>query len=135
VRYAGLGGARHAISYWAGGLRDNTWTDIQYPSVSMRFKVYPLRYRGRRLAWREVINGPSYIGDLRTHEVTAGDERFTVATLFPDDPASQDRLPPLYEPVFAGIAPLAMRLRGFERIERGRDSFAVVQEWHCERPS
>ena len=100
----------------------------------MRFKVYPLRYRGRRLVWREVINGPAYIGDLRTHEMTAGDERFTVATLFPDDPASEGRLPPLYEPVFTGSAPRAMRLRGYERIESGRETYAVVQEWHLEKP-
>lgn len=102
--------------------------------LSMRFKVYPLRYRGRRLAWRDVINGPSYVGDLRTHEMTAGDERFLVASLFPDDPASDDRLPPLYEPVLTGMAPLAMWLRGFERIDRGRECFATVQEWHCEKP-
>jgi hypothetical protein len=100
----------------------------------MRFKVYPLRYRGRRLAWREVINGPAYIGDLRTHEVTACDERFTVATLFPDEPASEDRLPPLYQPILSGFATLAMRLRGFERVERGREVIAVCQEWHCEKP-
>lgn len=67
----------------------------------MRFNVYPLPYRGRRLAWREVLNGPSYVGDLHTYEVEPPDERFTVATLFPDDPASEMRLPPLYEPVLA----------------------------------
>jgi hypothetical protein len=86
------------------------------------------------LAWREVINGPTYIGDLRTHEVTAGDERFTVATLFPEDPASQDRLPALYQPILSGFATLAMRLRGFERVERGREVIAVCQEWHCDKP-
>jgi hypothetical protein len=100
----------------------------------MRFKVYPLRYRGRRLAWREVLNGPSYVGDLHTHEATGSEERFTVATLRPDDPASEPRLPPLYEPVLTAIAPLAIRLRGIERLERGGETFAVVQEWHCETP-
>src|ERR1044071_542533 len=100
----------------------------------MRFKVYPLRYRGRRLTWREVINGPSYLGDLVTHEVSAGEERFLVASLLPEDPASEVRLAPLYEPVLSGVATLALRLRGFERIERARQAFAVVQEWHCELP-
>src|SRR6267142_1382813 len=69
----------------------------------MRFRVYPLRYRGRRLAWREVINGPTYVADLHTHEVKAGEERCTVATLLPDDPASELRLPLPYEPLLAGI--------------------------------
>ena len=100
----------------------------------MRFKVFPLRYRGRRLAWREVINGPSYVGDLVTHEVAAGDERFVVASLLPEDPASEVRLAPLYQPVLSGVATLAIRIRGFERVERGRETIAVVQEWHCERP-
>ena len=100
----------------------------------MRFKVYPLRYSGRRLARREVIDGPSYVGDLVTHEVTAGEERFLVASLLPADPASDVRLPPLYQPTLSGVATLAIRLRGFERIERGREAFAVVQEWHCEAP-
>ena len=100
---------------------------------SMRFKVYPLRYRGRRLAWREVINGPNYVGDLITHEITAGEERFLVASLLPADPASDARLPPLYQPTLSGVATLALRLRGFERIERGRESFSTLQEWHCEK--
>jgi hypothetical protein len=100
----------------------------------MRFKVYPLRYRGRRLAWREVVNGPCYIGDLQTYEVQAGDERLTVATLRANDPVATTPLPPLYQPVLLGFSPLALRLRGIERIKRGRDTYAVIQEWHCEKP-
>jgi hypothetical protein len=100
----------------------------------MRFKVYPLRYRGRRLAWREVVNGPSYVGDLQTYEMQAGNERLTVATLRPDDPVETSPLSPLYEPVLLGFSPLAFRLRGIERVERGGHTYAVVQEWHCEKP-
>src|ERR1041384_2751437 len=96
-------------------------------SPSMRLKVYPLRFKGRRLAWREGLNGPSYVGDLLTHEMSAGEETFLVASLLPDDPASEVRLPPLYQPVLSGVATLALRLRGYERIERGRESFSTVQ--------
>jgi hypothetical protein len=44
----------------------------------MRFKVYLLRYRGRRLAWRDVVNGPKYVGDVVSAEVTYGEERYQV---------------------------------------------------------
>lgn len=52
--------------------------------------------------------------------------------LEPSDPMSTDRPPRLYQPVLLGFAPLAFRLRGFERVE-GRDGgYGVVQEWHIE---
>ncbi len=33
----------------------------------MRFRVLPLRRKGRRLPWRQVQNGPSYSDELITH--------------------------------------------------------------------
>jgi hypothetical protein len=100
----------------------------------MRFRVYVLRHRGRRLPWRDVINGPRYVGDLVTHHVTVGEERFEVAELRGTDAIAPPPIPPLYEPVLLGFAPLAFRLRGIERVQRGGEIFAVVQEWHCELP-
>jgi hypothetical protein len=100
----------------------------------MRFKVYLLRYRGRRLAWREVINGPNYIGDLVSEQVTIGEERYNMITLRPQDPAMRSPIAPLYEPVLLGFFTLAFRLRGYESVNRGTSSFGVVQEWHCELP-
>ena len=100
----------------------------------MRFKVYLLRRRGRLLLWREVVNGPSFVGDLSTHEVTRGKQRYMVATLRDGDPIAGSKVPELYEPVFTRMATLAFRLRGFERVETGEGSVAVVQEWHCEVP-
>jgi hypothetical protein len=38
------------------------------------------------------------------------------------------------EPVLLSFAPLAFRLRGFERAEGQEGPMAVVQEWHCEAP-
>lgn len=43
-------------------------------------------------------------------------------------------LPPLYEPVLIGIAPLALQLRGFERMKEPEGFYSVIQEWHCEMP-
>ena len=96
----------------------------------MRFRVYLLRRRGRRRAWRDVKNGHS--GSLVTQLEQHNGERYSVLNLEPSDPMSTERPPPLYEPVLLGFAPLAFRLRGFERVE-GRDGgYGVVQEWHVE---
>lgn len=100
----------------------------------MRFRVYVLRYRGRRLPWREVVNGPKHVGDLVSEEVTIGEERYRLLTLRAADPAAPPPIPPLYEPVLVGFFTLAMRLRGFESVRRGTGAFGVVQEWHCELP-
>ena len=97
----------------------------------MRFRVYLLRHHGRRLAWREVCNGRSAVGELVTSIRLVGDTRYLVASLMPvEEPVSGPLLPDLYEPVLTGVAPLALRLRGIERW----DGAAVVQEWHCEPP-
>ncbi len=45
---------------------------------------------------------------------------------------SKQLLSPLYEPVLTGIAPLALVLRGFERMKEPEGYYSVVQEWHCE---
>jgi len=100
----------------------------------MRFKVFLLRHRGRRLTWRDVHNGPNFIGQLVTHEMKSGEGTYRVLTLRADDPMVPTPIPPLFEPALLGFAPLAFRLRGFERVERAGGTFAVVQEWHCELP-
>ena len=100
----------------------------------MRFKVYLLRRLGRRMAWRDVVNGPRHVGEVITHSVDIGSERYVVATLRPLDPAATAPIPDLYEPVLIGFFTLALRLRGFERVESAAGRFAVVQEWHCEWP-
>jgi hypothetical protein len=98
----------------------------------VRFKVYLLRHRGRRRPWRDVKNGTAYSGTLVSHLETHSGEPFSVLQLQPSDPVSTSRPPKLYEPVLLGFAPLAFRLRGFERLE-GRDGgYGVVQEWHVE---
>jgi hypothetical protein len=101
----------------------------------MRFKVLPLRDCGRKLAWREVMNGPSHAGDLITFIREVKGELIVVATLTnTESPATQSLLPELYQPVLVWMTPLSLRLRGFERRENGKGVFSVVQEWHCEMP-
>lgn len=100
----------------------------------MRFKVYLLRRRGRRLSWREAQNGPTYVGRLVTHTEERGGVQYKVTRLQPDDPMSVARPPELYEAVLLGFAPVAFRLRGFERVGEGGSAYTVVQEWHVEAP-
>lgn len=103
--------------------------------MAMRFKVSPLRRRGRRLLWAEVRNGPSYVGELTTHKIRHGQEDYEVVSL-QTVPGSRNAGPvlDLYEPVLLGFAPLAFRLRGYERIDGPAGAIGVVQEWHCEMP-
>jgi hypothetical protein len=98
----------------------------------VKFKVYPMRRKGREIALRDVKNGPSYVGDLRSHILRLGDQNFNVITLFSGNKALAEHvLPDLYEPVLVGFSTLAFQLRGYERIN-GREGFhAVIQEWHC----
>lgn len=100
----------------------------------MRFKVFVLRSAGRRRPQRDVMNGPGHVGDLLTHFIEIGGERYKVAKLRAADPLSPSLVPDLYEPVLLGFSAFAFRLRGFERAERGGTSMGVVQEWHCEEP-
>ena len=94
----------------------------------MRCRVYPLRRRGRRLPWREVINAPSFEGALSTHYLSLPDERYFVAKLTaPGDALCDPLLPELYEPVLTNIGNGRL-LRGFER----EGEAAMVQEWRCE---
>jgi hypothetical protein len=101
-----------------------------YGFPAVRFKVYLLRSRGRRLRWREAQNRRPFFGTLVTHYEEHGGERYGVLQLQPSDPMSADRPPPLYEPQLLGFAPIAFRLRGFERIEAPGGGYSVVQEWH-----
>ncbi len=96
--------------------------------------MYLLRRQGRRLSWREAQNGPTYVGRLVTHTEEQGGERYKVTTLQPDDPMVANQMPALYEAVLLGFAPMAFRLRGFERVGQGDNAYSVVQEWHCEAP-
>jgi hypothetical protein len=82
----------------------------------MRFRVYPLRRRGRRLPRREVSNSPSFEGELSTYYLSLPGGRYFVAKLVsPRDTLCKPLLPELYEPVLTSIGNGLLVLRGFER--------------------
>src|SRR2546422_365895 len=96
----------------------------------MQFRVYPMRKRGRRLPWREIENGPSFIGGLQSYRVKHGEQDFRAISLQSGSPAEGKKLPDLYEPVFEVFAINAFVLRGYGRVETDQGADGVVQEWH-----
>ena len=59
---------------------------------------------------------------------------YKVTRLQPDDPMFANRPPELYEAQLIGFAPVAFRLRGFERVGEGDSAYSVLQKWHVEEP-
>lgn len=86
----------------------------------MRFFVRFLRYRGRILPWREVINQAPKCGDLRIEESLDQElHRYVrIARLF--DTANvlpSTKLPQLVDVRLMAMSPQAFTLTGFERAE------------------
>jgi hypothetical protein len=100
----------------------------------MNFRVYPMRHRGRRLPWREIENGPSYVRALISYTTKHGEGTYSVLELQSGNPAESKSLPNLYEPALVLFAPNALLLRGYERIDTPEGTIGVVQEWQCRDP-
>src|SRR5947209_13909665 len=83
----------------------------------MQVRVYPMRVKGRRLSWREIENGPSYVGALISYTTKHGESTYSVLALQSGNPAESKSLPELYEPALVRFAPNAFVLRGYERLE------------------
>ena len=86
---------------------------------SMLFVVRFLRYRGRILPWREVVNRPALAGDLRVEECYDEDLRrhLRIARLLdPATPGNTGMPPSLYDVQLIGMSPSAFSLAGLERL-------------------
>jgi len=88
----------------------------------------------RRLPWREIENGPSFVGALISFTTKHGGSTYSVLALQSDNPAESKSLPDLYEPALVRFAPNAFVLRGYERLETAEGTIGVVQEWQCKDP-
>src|SRR2546423_13953721 len=112
-----------------------TRRDTVYPTSPLRqpmnFRVYPMRTRGRRLPWREIENGPSYVGALQSYRIKHDDQDYNALSLSASTPAEAKPLPDLYEPTLVLFAQTAFVLRGYERVETAEGAIGVVQEWSC----
>jgi hypothetical protein len=99
----------------------------------VRFKVYPMRNRGRAVEWRDIKNGPSFVGDLRFHSIQIGEKVHRVATLFSGNkPDAKNILPDLFDPTVLEISTQTLQVRGYERVNGREGVHAVLQEWLCE---
>ena len=86
----------------------------------MLFVVRLLRYRGRILPWREVINQSPKYGDLRIEEtLDQGLHRYVrMASLFDTtNVLPSKKLPQLLDARLMAMSPQAFTLTGFERVE------------------
>lgn len=95
----------------------------------MRFAVRFLRYRGRVIPWRDVVNRPPRIGEMRIEETRDDELRRYVRTakLFPIEGGSLAslQLPQLHDVRMIGMSQQAFTLAGLERI----DSVEYAQSW------
>jgi hypothetical protein len=97
----------------------------------MHFRVFPMRRRGRCLPWREIENGPSYVGALQSYRIKHGQQDYDAITLQSGSPAEGKALRDLYEPTLVVFARTAFILRGYERLDTPEGVVGVVQEWQC----
>jgi hypothetical protein len=100
----------------------------------MRFAVRFLRHRGRVLPWREVINRPPRVGDVRIEETRDEALRRYVRTakLYPDDApvVALKGLPELFDVRVVAMSQQAFTLSGIER----RDGADYAQSWLVSLP-
>jgi hypothetical protein len=96
----------------------------------MKFSVTRLRVKGVRLPQRNWSREPAVVGDLRTYRILdpvthAYVERARVGNADSQAPM----LPELNDFRLVAIAPLAMLLEGYERVETAKGCIDFKQEW------
>jgi len=100
----------------------------------VRFAVRRLRYRGRVVPWRDVVNRAPEVGDVRIEEIRDDELRRYVRTarLFPDDGrvVAGTVLPELFDVRVIGMSQQAFTLAGLERI----DGAEFAQSWLVSPP-
>lgn len=89
----------------------------------MQFRVRLMRRRGVRLQRRDVLNGPSVLGDVRTHIHQCRREPIVVMAVFDASAPVLGPLLQLYQPNLVGMFVNALIVRGFE-------AGGFAQEWH-----
>jgi hypothetical protein len=100
----------------------------------VRFAVRLLRYRGRVVPWRDVVNRAPKVGDVRIEEIRDDELRRYVRTarLFPDDGrvVARTPVPELFDVRIIGMSQQAFTLAGLERI----DAAEFAQSWLVSPP-
>ena len=94
----------------------------------MRFAVRFLRYRGRIIPYREVVNRPALVGELRIEECHEEEvHRYVRTATLHNESVSTYRadVPRLYDVRLMAMSPQAFTLTGLERI----DGAEYAQSW------
>ena len=94
----------------------------------MRVSIRLLRYRGRIIPWRDVVNRPPKTGDIRIEELRDDELHRYVRTarLFPDESTVLGLpLPELQDVRVIGMSQQAFTLAGLERL----DGVDYAQSW------
>ena len=94
----------------------------------MRFAVRFLRYRGRIVPYREVVNRPALVGELRIEECHDDElHRYARTAALHHESTSTYRADAhrLYDVRLMTMSPLAFTLTGLERI----DGAEYAQSW------
>ncbi|HXC41561.1 MAG TPA: hypothetical protein VN667_21720 [Burkholderiales bacterium] len=102
----------------------------------MKFIVQRLYDKGVRLPDQSILNGVRIEGELRTREERDVNGEITrVASLLDGARPHEKLLPDLHHADLVNISPLAMTLRGFERVMTATGPTEVRQEWWIRQPA
>ena len=94
----------------------------------MIFSVVRVYDRGRKLSEKELRSAEGVVGDVRTQTVTIGGKDVHQAVCIA---GSWEALPPLLEPRFTGMSPLALGLEGYEEVKTPEGIVFYRQGWWC----
>ena len=92
----------------------------------MRWRIFLLRVRGKKRTWPEAANDFPLIGDVSMYYM-GRKANYKVAKLVCDRGEFL-----LYQPEIVSFMSDRIRLRGFEHLIDGEETYTVLQEWLCE---
>ena len=84
--------------------------------------------RGRKLSEKELRSAEGVVGDVRTQSVMFNGKEIHQAVCMT---LTTESLPPLYEPRFTGMSPLALGLEGYEEVKTPAGIVFYRQGWWC----
>ena len=94
----------------------------------MLLTVVLVYQQGRKLSENELRCAEGVVGDVRTHAVLINGKEVHRAVCMG---GSTEVLPPLIEPRFTGMSPLALGLEGYEEVETPAGIVFYRQGWWC----
>jgi len=94
----------------------------------MLFTVVLVYDKGRKLSEKELRSAEGVVGDVRTQTVQINGRDVYQAICMGQ---TTYNLPPLLEPRFTGMSPLALGLEGYEEVKTPNGIVCYRQGWWC----